>query len=101
MNREEFFEKIEDMGFHIEYDQYFLYVLDKDNFQLASISTFYKYQFSFHHVGLLDKGDSDISAFINLVTEFVLSGAERKEKKRDRFKGLCSDRGEIHEEHGV
>lgn len=92
MDREEFFEKIEDMGFHIEYDQFFLYVLDKDNFLLASISTFYKYQFLFHNVGLMDKGDSNISSFINLVTEFVFSGAERREKKRDCLKGLCSDR---------
>lgn len=76
------FEKIEDMGFHIVYDQYFLYVLDKDNFQLASISIFYKYQFSFRHVGLSHKGDSDISAFINLVTEFVLSGAREEKEKR-------------------
>ena len=92
----DFFKKINDMGFHIDYDQYFLYVLDKDNFLLASISTVYKYQFQFHHSGLLDKSDSNVSAFINLVTEFVLSGAERKEreKKRDCLKELCSDRCE-------
>lgn len=94
MNREEFFKKIEDMGFHIEYDQHFLYVLDKDNFKLASISTIYKYHFSFHHAGLLVQNDLNISAFINLVTEFVCSGAERREKKRDCLKELCSDRCE-------
>lgn len=82
MNIDEFFKKIEDMGFHIEYDQHFLYVLDKDNFKLASISTIYKYHFSFHHAGLLVQNDLNISAFINLVTEFVCSGADRKKEKK-------------------
>lgn len=86
MNREEFFEKIEDMGFHIEYDQYFLYVLDKDNFLLASISIFYKYQFLFHNVGLMDKGDSDISSFINLVTNLFSLGRREEKRKETALK---------------
>ena len=82
MNRDEFLKKITNMGLHIEYDQYFLYVLDKNNFQLASISTVYTYQFSFWQAGLCTLSDSDCADFIKLVVDFVCSGADRKEEKR-------------------
>lgn len=82
MNREEFLKKIEEMDLHTEYDQYFLYVLDKDDFQLASISTVYTYQFSFCQAGLCVLSDSDCADFIRLVVDFVCSGADRKKEKR-------------------
>lgn len=82
MNREEFLKKIADMDLHTEYDQYFLYILNKNNFQLASISTVYTYQFSFCQAGLCTLSDSDCADFIKLVVVFVCSGADRKEEKR-------------------
>lgn len=82
MSRDEFFKKIADMNLHIEYDQHFLYVLDKDNFLLASISTVYTYQFSFCQTGLCGLSDSDCVDFIKLVVDFVCSGEDRKKEKR-------------------
>lgn len=82
MDREEFFKKIKDMGLHIEYDRYFLHILDKSNFELASISIVYKYNFRFFQAGFCSLSNSECADFINLVTDFVCSCMNRKDEKR-------------------
>lgn len=81
MNEIKFIEKVEKMGLHVEHNKYFLHILDKSNFELASISKVYKYQFRFYQAGICNLEGNKKNDFINLVVEYVCSPEREQEKK--------------------